>query len=254
LTTSLSRLVVNWGVFRRLTRSPRTAPLPIPSSRHRALHLLPAAIRTATLSIIAAVHIIVLPALLGLGGSHAQTLVSLPTERQRLAVGTGAQPTAAWDEFCRRFPSECEVDVNEPEFIRITSATWTLIKAVNDLVNSSVKPRTDWAHWGVEDRWDFPDDGYGDCEDFQLLKRRLLADAGLPRRAMRMTVVLDEAREGHAVLTLRTDRGEYILDNKTNALALWSDTGYEFVKREGSDGLTWVALSGQASPVGTAKR
>ena len=23
-------------------------------------------------------------------------------------------------------------------------------------------------HRGVVDRWDFPDDGYGDCEDYQL--------------------------------------------------------------------------------------
>jgi predicted transglutaminase-like cysteine proteinase len=52
-------------------------------------------------------------------------------------------------------------------------------------------------HWGVEDRWDFAEDGYGDCEDYQLIKRRELVKAGLPRRAFRMTVVNDEVGDGH---------------------------------------------------------
>ena len=72
---------------------------------------------------------------------------------------------------------------------------------------------------GVADRWDLAEDGSGDCEDFQLLKRKLLAQSGLPRRAMRMTVVIDEKGEGHAVLTLLTDRGDLVLDNKTSAVS-----------------------------------
>jgi predicted transglutaminase-like cysteine proteinase len=43
----------------------------------------------------------------------------------------------------------------------------------------AIRPLTDQEHWGIEDRWDYPDDGYGDCEDYQLLKRKLLASAGL---------------------------------------------------------------------------
>ena len=94
---------------------------------------------------------------------------------------------------------------------------------------------TDKEHWGVVDSWDFPDDGYGDCEDYQLLKRKLLAEHGLSRRAMRMTVVIDEQGEGHAVLMVRTDRGDYILDNKPMRVLPWEQTGYVFVKREGHD-------------------
>jgi predicted transglutaminase-like cysteine proteinase len=96
--------------------------------------------------------------------------------------------------------------------------------------------------------------GAGDCEDIQLLKRRLLTEFGLPRRAMRMTVVLDEIRAGHAVLMVRTDRGDFILDNKTNAVLPWSDTPYDYHKREGADGLEWVALSHQHAPVVTAAK
>ena len=113
---------------------------------------------------------------------------------------------------------------------------------------------TDLEHWSVVDRWDIPDDGYGDCEDYQLLKRKLLAAKGLPRRAMRMTVVIDEQGEGHAVLMLRTDRGDFILDNKRNAILPWQKTGYVFVKRESQDGTEWASLGARSSPVTTANR
>src|SRR4051812_24698469 len=59
-------------------------------------------------------------------------------------------------------------------------------------INHTIMPMTDRDHWGAEDRWDLPTDGYGDCEDYQLPKRKLLIDAGLPRRALRMTVVMDD--------------------------------------------------------------
>ena len=62
----------------------------------------------------------------------------------------------------------------------------------------------------------------------------------------------DEKGEGHAVLTLITDRGDLVLDNKTNAILPWQRTGYTYVKREGQDGLAWVSLNGVASPITTA--
>jgi predicted transglutaminase-like cysteine proteinase len=115
-------------------------------------------------------------------------------------------------------------------------------------VNATVKPITDVEHWGVVDHWGFPNDGQGDCEDFQLLKRRMLVDGGLPRRAMRMTVVIDELGEGHAVLVLRTNQGDYVLDNKTSAILPWEKTGYVFVKRESQHAQGWVSLGGITSP------
>jgi len=67
-------------------------------------------------------------------------------------------------------------------------------------------------------------------------------------------VVIDEIGEGHAVLMVRTDRGDLILDNKTNAVLPWQRTGYSFVKREGQDGKAWVSLNNDASPATTANR
>ncbi len=60
---------------------------------------------------------------------------------------------------------------------------------VNQQVNTSIKAKTDKDRWGIEDIRDFAEDGYGDCEDYQLVKRKRLVDAGFPRRAPRMTVM-----------------------------------------------------------------
>jgi predicted transglutaminase-like cysteine proteinase len=165
-----------------------------------------------------------------------------------------AEPMPSWRDFCDRYPAECAVDLFESAAVELTPAAWSRIEAVNDLVNSTVKPMSDVEHWGVVDHWDLPDDGYGDCEDYQLLKRKLLGERGLPLRAMWTTVVLDEAGEGHAVLMIRTDRGDYILDNKGQAVLAWSHTGYEYIKREASQGRAWVTLNGQKGTTAVASR
>jgi predicted transglutaminase-like cysteine proteinase len=146
------------------------------------------------------------------------------------------------------------VNPAEPAQITLTPKTWQALVTVNRKVNGTIKPMLDSDHWGVADRWDIPSDGYGDCEDFQLLKRKLLVETGLPRRAMRMTVVIDEKNEGHAVLIVRTDRGDFTLDNKTDDVLPWSETGYVFVKRESQDAIGWVSLGRATSPTATANR
>jgi predicted transglutaminase-like cysteine proteinase len=195
-----------------------------------------------------------IPILIGGSGTQAQTLASLPPVAKPFETGGSAKPIGAWVRFCEQFTQECGVNAAEPAVIELTPQVWNTILTVNRRVNSRIKPITDKDHWGLLDRWEFPDDGMGDCEDFQLLKRRLLVERGLPRRAMRMTVVIDELGEGHAVLTIRTDRGDYILDNKTSAIMPEDQTGYVFVKRESQEAIGWVSLGGRTSPTTTANR
>ena len=180
----------------------------------------------------------------------AQSL--LPEPAYQLASTGSARPVPAWHGFCERHPVECAVDASEPESITLTPSIWRLIERVNREVNAQIKPMTDIEQWGVVDSWDFPKTGYGDCEDYQLLKRKRLADAGLPRRAMRMTVVLDENNEGHAVLKIRTDRGDFILDNKIRNVVPWDRTQYVYIKREGTASIQWVSLGGVTSPTAVA--
>ena len=65
-----------------------------------------------------------------------------------------------------------------------------------------------------------------------------------------MTVVIDENGEGHAVLTVRTNRGDLILDNKSNEVLEWFKTNYRYIKRESAETTGWVYLT--LEPAGTA--
>jgi len=178
---------------------------------------------------------------LGSATTHAHRGPDLPMGTAA-AAGEPTRSIPGWADFCRREAAECTIDLSEPAVIPLTVAVWRTLRSVNARVNGRIKPMTDQAHWGLVDRWDFPDDGFGDCEDYQLLKRRMLAERGLPRRALLMTVVIDETNEGHAVLTVRTDQGDFILDNKTDEIRSWKRVPYSFVKRAGQDGAAWVSL------------
>jgi predicted transglutaminase-like cysteine proteinase len=187
------------------------------------------------------------------GPASAESLLPERTTDRVHIVGP-AGPTQAWIDFCQSDPDECRVDLSQPAQVALNAPVWAALTQVNERVNSSILAVTDQDHWGVLDRWDYPDDGLGDCEDIQILKRRLLVAAGLPHRAMRMAAVIDEHGQGHAVLMVLTDRGDFILDNKRNAILPWRQTGYAFIKREGTNSRAWVALGDQPAPFLTANR
>src|SRR5262245_30380586 len=170
-----------------------------------------------------------------------------------IGVGSGARAPIGWIEFCTAHVRECEVRPLEARDVVLTQKAWKDLVRINKWVNDHVKPMTDLEHWGVVERWSYPDDGYGDCEDYVLLKRKMLLQAGWPRQALLITVVRDVKGEGHAVLTVKTDKGEFILDNQNEDILLWSDTGYRFVKRQSqNDPNVWVSLGDQRPVVPTA--
>jgi predicted transglutaminase-like cysteine proteinase len=172
------------------------------------------------------------------------------------SVGEATRAPIGWIEFCAEYSGECDTQASQPRDIVLTAKAWRDMVKVNDWVNETVKPMTDLDHWGVVERWNYPDDGYGDCEDYVLLKRRMLMKAGWPREALLVTVVRDKKGEGHAVLTVKTNRGEFILDNQENEVLAWDKTGYRFVKRQSqADPNVWVALGEpRAAPAAVSAR
>ena len=158
-----------------------------------------------------------------------------------------------WIDFCTQNPRDCAGGSSQPRDVVLTSKAWRDLVQVNAWVNNAIKPMTDLDHWGVVEKWSYPDDGYGDCEDYVLLKRRMLLQAGWPREALLITVVRDKKDEGHAVLTVKTDKGDFILDNQAENIVLWSDSGYRFVKRQSqSDPNVWVSLGDSHAATATA--
>ena len=174
---------------------------------------------------------------------RTRTLAAHASTASFIKVGPQTSTPYGWLDFCNRNEIECRGGWSTAADIILTPATWRVITQTNVKVNNMIIPLSDIRHWGVVDRWDLPEDGYGDCEDYVLLKRKLLIAAGLPRQALLVTVVKDEKGEGHAVLTVKTDRGEFILDNMRDKVRAWSDVPYRFVKRQSQeDPNVWVQI------------
>jgi predicted transglutaminase-like cysteine proteinase len=186
-------------------------------------------------------------------GALAATLASTPADAANdralfITVGAAARAPVGWTEFCAEYAPECETKAADARDVLLTAKAWKELVRINDWVNDKITPMTDLEHWGVSERWNYAEDGYGDCEDYVLLKRRMLMQAGWPRQALLITVVRDKQGDGHAVLTVKTDKGEFILDNQNEQIVLWSESGYRFVKRQSQmDPNAWIAL-GETRP------
>lgn len=149
-----------------------------------------------------------------------------------MTVGSETLRPIGHEMFCKEHADECAMTLGQvarpvvlrPEMI-------ARIAAINTAANAHVKPLSDRAQFGVEERWSYPTDR-GDCEDYALLKRRLLHAAGIPLSDLLITVVRRRNGEGHAVLTLVSDRGDFILDNLDWRVKPWHETPYRFLKRQ----------------------
>jgi len=169
-----------------------------------------------------------------------------PRELLYVAVGETARPPIGWVQFCAERPAECRTERSAPRDVQFNKAVMQELVRVNRYVNAKIKPLTDLEQYGVIEKWTYAEAGYGDCEEYVLVKRKMLMQLGWPREALLITVVRDKKGDGHAVLTVRTDKGEFILDNQVEEVLPWADTGYRYVKRQSqSDPNIWIALGDQ---------
>jgi predicted transglutaminase-like cysteine proteinase len=155
--------------------------------------------------------------------------------------GRTTQPVGHY-ELCRHLPVECQETTPRQAPIALTRKLWAAMVDVNNSVNTMITPETDMEIWGKEEVWSYPD-RVGDCEDYVLAKRRSLMERGVPAGNLLITVVRQPSGDGHAVLTVHTSNGDYILDNLEPRILSWADTDYTFLKRqsERSSG-QWVAI------------
>src|SRR5581483_5048680 len=113
----------------------------------------------------------------------------------------------------------------------------------NMQVHTSVQPMTDIELYHTVEDWTYPTEHLCDSDDYVLLNQRLLIERGWPESTLLITVVRDENNEGHAVLTVRTDKGDFVLDNKRNEILRFADTPYTYIKRQSErNPLVWISL------------
>lgn len=160
-----------------------------------------------------------------------------------MKTGTFTSQPIGHFEFCKANAEECSRRSTDLAPLKLTEAQWSDLIRVNAEVNARVAPKTDEDHYGKVEVWAFPD-GEGDCEDYAIEKQRILLGMGVPASNLLITVLKKPDGEGHAVLTVRTDKGDYLLDNLATDVKLWSETNYTFLKRQSEqDSGRWVAIS-----------
>ena len=192
----------------------------------------------------------------GLAGSVLLGMLSVgAAEASSMITGPSTLGPPAAVRFCQQSPRECSPRGPNLRAVPLTPTRWQELQDVNNAVNASVAERSDAEVFGQEDVWSLPVNGQGDCEDFALLKRRQLIERGWPSSALLVTVVTTWSGEGHAVLTVVTDQGDFVLDNRTSSVRPWSSTGYRFFTRQAQGNprrWVWIEPGAGRAPVTAA--
>lgn len=124
--------------------------------------------------------------------------------------------------------------------VKLTPATWQTLVTINGHVNQQIRPVDD----GPVDNWQ-PYVTQGDCEDYALTKQRELLRAGWPSDSLLITTAYLPDGVYHAVLVVRTDRGEFILDNLNPSILPWQQVNYRWNKRQAvGNPQVWLRIAG----------
>lgn len=151
--------------------------------------------------------------------------------QDHMAVGGRTSQPIGHYEYCKQYAADCRLRSRDIAPVKLTRARWAELDRVNRGINQAVTPVTDMEYYQTEEYWTYPG-RYGDCEDYVLLKRHRLMELGWRASSLLITVVRQPNGDGHAVLTVRTDRADYVLDNLRDRILPWNETEYRFLKRQ----------------------
>lgn len=149
-------------------------------------------------------------------------------------------------DFCKRHPEDCKpAPISRPT---LNTNRMRELNVTNMDVNDTYAYNTDLPG---RDIWQYPTDGYADCEDYALTKRRHLMDLGWPASSLLITIVEKKAETVpawriHAVLTVRTAQGDYILDNELSPAVSWdkAERLYKFIMMQSPQNpILWTRIN-----------
>jgi predicted transglutaminase-like cysteine proteinase len=163
-----------------------------------------------------------------------------------MATGDLAVAPRGFIGFCMKYQAECKPTGTEVVTIDLTEDRAQQLEFVQNKVNRLVRPRANPEHV-----WDYPTDGYGDCNKYAIAKRAELIALGWPRAALLLAAAMTEGGEGHLVLVVATSKGDMVLDNRQRHTVEWDDLPYHWLSRQNPRNLAeWVSIV--QSPVVTA--
>lgn len=149
------------------------------------------------------------------------------------SAGSRVVAPVGFQILCLRSPRECRG--GGAAIMKLTSSAMSKIKRVNPAVNRRIRPKADPRGldiWSVNV-------SAGDCEDYALTKRHALIAAGLPASSLRIAYVKTRRNENHAVLIVKTTRGNFVLDNLTNKILPLSQSGLRLISISGANPRNW---------------
>ncbi len=160
-----------------------------------------------------------------------------------MPLGGRTLPPVGYIEFCQRSPAECGPAKSPEAEYRPTPFQWSHIQRLNAEVNGAFTRASDDTVYGKDEMWAYPDKA-GDTEDFALVKKKRLKEYGVPYAALLLTVALKRNGDGHALLTIVTDKGDFVLDDESDEIRIWHEAPYQLLKRQSpSTPLNWVRVN-----------
>ncbi|MFC5069481.1 transglutaminase-like cysteine peptidase [Flaviflagellibacter deserti] len=154
------------------------------------------------------------------------------------AIAQPAKPPQGAQNLCQNYRWACSNGVGGS--ISSPSAILDAARSVNSDVNHRIKPRSDRGQYGSAERWALPTTS-GDCEDYALLKMKVLIDRGVAPERLRLAQVMARDIPSHVVLLVDADDGnEYVLDNLTDGISTRASSRYAYLKvQRKSDRSSW---------------
>lgn len=158
-----------------------------------------------------------------------------------LNVSAGTLPASAssaaplgFQLMCLATPQHCQS--GGASSVIMTDRLLNTIDQVNRQVNRSITPRGET--YG-NDIWEIGA-RVGDCEEYALTKRMALISSGLPPSALRIAHVRTQSGADHAVLIVKSDLHDLVLDNLRSEVLPLSMTAYRLVSMSGPNPTVWT--------------
>ena len=183
-------------------------------------------------------------------GSATAQIVYIKTETMPEVVGP-INPPRQILEFVARNPEFADRAAKSKKIQRLVYDE--KLAQTLDRINregNKIKWTSDRQVWGVDEIWDFPclsnGELYDDCDGIAIWKMNELMNAGISASVLLLSKGYTETNEGHLVLVVTTDKGDFVLDNRFPDVKRADDLiafGYLFQYRPASgDDLTgpWV--------------
>ncbi|WP_202899087.1 transglutaminase-like cysteine peptidase [Ahrensia sp. 13_GOM-1096m] len=161
-----------------------------------------------------------------------------------LKTGGASKTPFGHYEYCKRGGSHCGSQ-RAVAPAQMTESRWAKIRRINTAVNKQIKPVLDINSRGVNEYWEVPK-SQGDCEDYALLKRSRMMAAGFKASQLPLTKVRLPNGQAHIVLIVRTNQGDYMLDNLSNRVQPVSKVRYRFLSMQASNNANnWLTINGK---------